>query len=281
MLALTMLKEGAPIAHIAADRHVSKRVISALKQAARGLPDNTTPTRKAGTGTKKKTTDGTHAVWPRYMMLNPSITTANLKKKQPMSLQDTSIRIIQHRPQKDLNLPLLTSPIMKRMLQFCYDYLHWTSADWKTIKISCESSLRLVRRGSKLCRRPPGSSRYDSKYIESVLVWGAFIGKNSKWGLLFLPKNIAFAGANYLEVLEQHMLSIWDIHQCRHFIHDGAPAHMSKFVKRLLEDREIPCWQWPGNSPYLNLIENAWYRMKNNAQEKQPTSITDLTYGSI
>ena len=46
---------------------------------------------------------------------------------------------------------------------------------------------------------------------------------------------IALAGANYLEVLEKHMLPIWDIHQCHHFMHDGAPAHMSKFVKRLLE----------------------------------------------
>ena len=57
-----MLKEGDYIAHIAADLHVSKRAIFDLKQAAGGLPDNPTPTRKAGTGTKKKTTDGTNAV---------------------------------------------------------------------------------------------------------------------------------------------------------------------------------------------------------------------------
>ena len=40
-------------------------------------------------------------------------------------------------------------------------------------------------------------------------------------------------------------------------------------------DRENPICEWPGNSPYLNLIENAW-NLINNAQEKQPTSITDL-----
>ena len=57
-----------------------KSAISDLKQVATGLPDNTTPTRKAGTATKKKTTD---AVWPRDVMLNSPITTANLKKKQP------------------------------------------------------------------------------------------------------------------------------------------------------------------------------------------------------
>ena len=50
--ALTMLKEGGSIVHIVADLHVSKRAISDLRQAATGLPDNTMPTRKAGTGTK-------------------------------------------------------------------------------------------------------------------------------------------------------------------------------------------------------------------------------------
>ena len=104
-LALAMLKEGASIAHIAADLHVPKHTIFVLKQAAKGLPDSTMPTRKAGTGTKKKTTDGTDVVWPRDVMLNHSITTANLKKKQPILLQDLSIRIIKHRPQNDLHLP--------------------------------------------------------------------------------------------------------------------------------------------------------------------------------
>ena len=63
------------------------------------------PTTKAGTRTKKKITDVTNVVWPKDVMLNPSITTANLKKKQPMLLQDISIRTIKHHPQNDLHLP--------------------------------------------------------------------------------------------------------------------------------------------------------------------------------
>ena len=98
--ALTMLKEGVSIAHVAADLHVSKRAISDLKQAATGLPDNTMATRKAGTGTKKRPTDGTKAVWPRDVILNPSINHANLKKKQPMLLQGISIRANQHCPRR-------------------------------------------------------------------------------------------------------------------------------------------------------------------------------------
>ena len=78
------------IAHIVTDLHVSKRAISDLKQAATGLPDNTMTTRNAGTGTKKRTTDGTNAVWPRDVILNPSINHANFKKKQPMLLRQFS-----------------------------------------------------------------------------------------------------------------------------------------------------------------------------------------------
>ena len=129
--------------------------------------------------------------------------------------------------------------MMKRRLQFWIDYLQWTSVDWKTVIILDKSTYKLVRGGSKLVRRDPGSSRYDSKstvntvkYPESVMVWGVFSGNNGRWGIFFLCKNITLTGANYLEVLEQHMLPIWDIHKCHPFMHDGAPVRTSKLVKR-------------------------------------------------
>ena len=100
MSALTMLKDVVFIVNIVADLHVSKRAISDLKQDATGLPDNTISTIKAGTGTKKRTTDGTNTVWHKDVMLNPSINHANLKKKQPIPLQDISIRATQHRPRR-------------------------------------------------------------------------------------------------------------------------------------------------------------------------------------
>ena len=79
---------------------------------------------------------------------------------------------------------------------------------------------------------------------------------------------ITLTGANDLEVLEQHMLPISDFHQCHHFKHDGAPARKSKLMKRFPEEGKIQIWEWLGNSPYLNPIENAWNHIKNNAQEK-------------
>ena len=79
-----------------------------------------------------------------------------------------------------------------------------------------------------------------------------------------------------MEVLQDHLLDFWEIHECNMFMHDGAPAHKTKAVKKWLEEHGIPVLEWPGNSPDLNPIENAWNQMKNMVQELQPTSIEDL-----
>ena len=140
-------------------------------------------------------------------------------------------------------------------------------ADWRKVMFSDESTFRLVRGGYKLVRRPQGVSRYDSKYTiktvkhpESVMVWGAFSGNKGRGGLYFLPKNVTMRGDNYLGVLDQHMLPFWDIHQCNHFMQNGAPAHRSKVVKKWLKDNHMPVLEWK----------------KNKVQEAQPTNINSL-----
>ena len=110
------------------------------------------------------------------------------------------------------------------------------------------------------------------------MVWGAFSGTHERSGLYFLPKNVTMQGSNYLQVLQNHLLPFWVIHQPTHFMHDGAPAHRTKLVKKWLSEENIPTLEWPGNSPDLNPIENAWNVMKNKEQEAHPVNISELTH---
>ena len=288
--ALTLLEMKVPVIRVAAELKVTRQAVYDLKKAAVNLPPGTVPKRKPGSGRQKKTSSRTDAIIKREVMAKPSITAAELKRKHQQLLQNVSIRTIQHRLQKDLGLParraakkpLLTAAMKKKRLQFCNKYKTWTPHDWRKVMFSDESTFRLVRGCSTVVRRPTSSSRYDSRFTvktvkhpDSVMVWGAISG-SGRAGLYFLPKNVTMKGSNYLEVLQDHMLDFWDIHDCNFFMHDGAPAHRTKTVKKWLEEKNIPVLAWPGNSPDLNPIENAWNYMKKKVQDTQPPSIQAL-----
>ena len=96
---------------------------------------------------------------------------------------------------------------------------------------SDESTFRLVRGTSNLVRRSSGASRYDPKYtvktvkhLDSVMMWGAFSGDMGRAGLYFLPKNVTMKSANYIEVLRDHMLIFWWIHDYNFFYAQCSPS---------------------------------------------------------
>jgi len=62
------------------------------------------------------------------------------------------------------------------------------------------------------------------------------------------------------------------VHDTTIFMHDGAPCHRSKIVKKFLGENRVKTLDWPGNSPDLNPIENLWAKMKDLVAEKQPSS---------
>ena len=237
--ALTKIKINVPVTKVSADLNVSRQTVYTSLKATKGLPESTVPKRKIGSCRKRKTTARTDHLLRRKVLLRPSITPASLKKKHPKLLEGVSIRTIQHRLKNDLGLPcrraakkpLLTEKMRKKRLIFAKNYQHWTPQQWRKVMFSDESTFPLVKRQSKVIRRPINVPRHDPRYTvktakhsDGVMVWGAFSGTHGRGGLYLLPKNVTMRESNCLQVLQNHLLLFWGIHHSTHFMHDGA-AH--------------------------------------------------------
>lgn len=111
-------------------------------------------------------------------------------------------------------------------------------------------------------RRPVGADRYDPKYTvktfkfpASVMVQGCFSGLKGNGGLYFLEKNVTMNAALYGNVLKYHMLPLYEKHENTSFLHDSAPCHRAKHVKKWLSDNKVELFERPGYSPDLNPVE--------------------------
>ncbi len=105
------------------------------------------------------------------------------------------------------------------------------------------------------------------------MVWSCFSGAVGCGGLFFLPKDTTMNWERYQELLQDHLLLFMEIHGCSHFLQDGAPCHASKRIKAFLADKPFEVIHWPGNSPDLNPIENAWHYMKNALKNEDISSV--------
>ncbi|MPC68008.1 hypothetical protein E2C01_062197 [Portunus trituberculatus] len=73
-------------------------------------------------------------------------------------------------------------------------------------------------------RRPDNVFHYDPHYTvkivnqpDSIRMWGVLTGHKGSVGLYFLPKKVMMKATNYIEVLEDHMLTFWSIHEAEYF----------------------------------------------------------------
>ena len=91
-----------------------------------------------------------------------------------------------------------------------------------------------------------------------------------------LPNNTTMCGHRYTEILARKMLSRYRERGCTFFFQDGAPCHTSKHSMGWLKDNGVKVLPWPGNSPDLNPIENAWNVIKNRLKNRQFKNLGEL-----
>ena len=264
-----------------------RRIVAACVK--NGFEEGVKEHRKGVVGRKTLFTPKVLNALRRWVHDHPFTTAVQVKRSVP-EVAHLSVRRICEGFQKKLGMPirraapkpLLNERMVAQRLEFCRSHLHWTPDDWNKVMFSDESTFLLLRNRMKLVRRPVGQ-RYNPKFTSvtvkhcpSVMVWGAFSGRRGRAGIFFLPPNVKMNGERYIGVLNEHLLGFMQRHQCTHFLHDGAPCHRARLVINWLRDHDIRTIDWPGNSPDLNPIENAWNIMKNQLAEYRPSNKADM-----
>ncbi|KAG0713188.1 SMARCE1 [Chionoecetes opilio] len=107
-------------------------------------------------------------------------------------------------------------------------------------------------------------------------VWDQVKAANNELKLWEIGKIIGSMWRDLPEADKQDYVDEYESEKCEVFMQDSAPAHRSKVVQKFLTDNNIPVLDWPGNSPDLNPIENAWNEMKKAIAKKRPTNINEL-----
>jgi transposase len=269
-------------------RHRSS--IKRLLAKAKELPANSIPDRKKGSGRPPVINSYALKVLERFVKKNPTATAGEIKAQVP-EVAAVSVKHISRLIKETLKIPsriaaqkpLLTFQMKRKRLAFARKYRHFTAEDWSTVMYSDESTFRCIRAVRSMVRRPSGMNRFDSRYTvktvkhpASLMVWACFSGSCGRGGIYFLPPNVTMNGERYQDVLENHLLPFMAMHRSTHFLQDGAPCHASKRIKDFLKAQSFQVIDWPGNSPDLNPIENAWNYMKRKLKSQDISSVPKL-----
>ena len=97
----------------------------------------------------------------------------------------------------------------------------------------------------------PSGERYHEKYTvptvkppPSQMVWGAMSAAGTS-GLYFLTPGTTMNGEKYVKVLQEKLQLHMTIHQCDIFMHDGAPCHRSRVIKKFFGEKIFDNWTGP------------------------------------
>ena len=271
---LAFVKAGWKQADICEEMEIHRSVISRLLTRVKLEGEEQGVKIKPKSGRKRKTNEEERARLIAVTQEFPFLSAKAIKEKA--GLDHLHVRMVQRILRKaglgcyrSVKKPFLTDAMKQKRIDWCNTHLHWGEDQWERVMFSDESNFKMVRMTSRLVRRPKGE-RFNPKFLTPtvkhplwIMVWGSFSGATGRHGLFVLPKGKTMDQHVYREVLEEKVQPRFQGNpNLDWYLQDGAPCHTAKSVKTFLETSGIPLMPWPGNSPDLNPIENAWNFMK-------------------
>lgn len=202
--------------------------------------------------------------------------------------------------------PKLTPAMRAKRLAWAKQHRHMTAEDWENVStyyisllcihknvffqviFSDESHLEIMMDKSSFVRRREDEKYHPDcvaetvKHPQKIMVWSAISGKGT--GRLYVVNGM-MNQVQYRKVLEEKLmpqLKEWylDTSKCI-FMHDSAPCHKAKTITAYLAQEKVNVLPWPGNSPDLNPIENAWELLKRKVAKETTTNKRLLTEALI
>lgn len=154
----------------------------------------------------------------------------------------------------------------QQRVDWCKQYMHWTSDDWRKIIFSDESTFYVLKR-KNLCKiwrlekeklLPECLQQTNTGDGGKVGVWGGISG----FGVTDIKLYTENMNGNlYCDVL-QHQLKSSMARIPKNtkvfFQHDLAPWHTSKIVQEKISKLKLNVLNWAPKSPDLNPIEMLW-----------------------